>query len=81
MNIEEAAGALLNAGLNHEISHFYNNLADGHARKIEEKLKLLLNAEHKGVELMTVGWKMSKKRMNKLARQYPYEFQRYKYMF
>ena len=33
-NIEEAAGALLNAGINNEIRHFYNDLADGYAIKI-----------------------------------------------
>ena len=48
---------------------------------MEEKLKILLNGEFEGVKLFKYGWKMSKKRMNILRNRYPYEFQRYQYMF
>ena len=48
---------------------------------MEEKLKMLLNGEFEGVKLFKYGWKMSKKRMNILRNRYPFEFQRYQYMF
>ena len=67
-DVDEAAGALLNAELGQEIPYFYEDLLHGKAVRIHEKLKLLVNGEHKGVQLMKAGWKMSKKRMNKLEK-------------
>lgn len=42
---------------------------------------MLLNGEYEGVQLFKHGWKMSKKRMQSLRARYPYEFQKYQYMF
>lgn len=42
---------------------------------------MLLEGEYQGVRLFKHGWKMSKKRMNILRQHYPYEFQKYQYMF
>lgn len=42
---------------------------------------MLLLAEYQGVPLFKHGWKMSKKRMAMLRKRYPFEFQKYQYMF
>lgn len=64
-DLDEAAGALMNTHTGKEIVFFYIELKrDG--RLMEEKLKMLLRGEYRGVRLMKEGWMMSKKRMGKL---------------
>jgi hypothetical protein len=47
--------------------------------RLEDKLHMLLLGEYKGVELFR-GWKMSKKRNNKLRMAYPQVYERYGYL-
>jgi hypothetical protein len=52
----------------------------GKAVRVEQKLKMLLEGKFKDVSLFK-GWKMGKKRNNRLRQKYKYEFGRYQYMF
>lgn len=70
-DINEAAGAIMNAVVGKEIGFYYDEIYK-HSNLMEEKLKILLNGEHQGVQLFKYGWKMSKKRMNILRNRYPY---------
>ena len=66
----EAAGALMNADTGKDIVYFYLELLKGYPSRLEVKLNQLLNGEFEGVHLFN-GWKMSKKRMNKLRKAHP----------
>jgi len=47
---------------------------------LEEKLRMLLLGDFKNVELFR-GWKMARKKNNRLRKVYPQLFMKYGYMF
>jgi hypothetical protein len=78
-NLDEAAGTLVNFSQNNIMS-FFHELARGKCVRLQDKLRMLLVGEWRGVRLFS-GWRMSRKRGNMLRMKYPYEFTRYQYMF
>ncbi len=63
-NLDEAAGTLINFSQNN-IGSFFHELSRGKCVRLQEKLKMLLLGEWRGVRLFS-GWKMSKKRWTTL---------------
>ena len=78
-NLDEAAGTLVNFNED-ALPSFYHELARGKAVRVQDKLRMLMTGEHRGVRLFR-GWKMRFGKWCRLQERYPVEFQRYKYMF
>lgn len=78
-NLDEAAGTLVNFDQNNT-SSFFHEIERGKCVRLQDKLRMLLLGEWRGVRLFQ-GWKMSRKRWAALQRKYPVEFARYQYMF
>jgi hypothetical protein len=78
-SLEEAAGTLINFDIGQQPKIFFEELEKGKTVRLEDKLQMFLLGEYKGVKLFR-GWKMSKKRSNKLRMAYPQVYERYGYL-
>lgn len=69
-NLDEAAGTLVNFDQNGLLS-YYHELARGNCVRVQDKLRMLLTGEHRGVKLFS-GWKMKFGRWSRLQNKYPF---------
>lgn len=79
-DVIEAAGALLSCDVGHNVTQFYTALCEERRPEIIcEKLNMLLTGRFQDVQIFPHGWKMSKKKMNRISHIYWRVFQNHNY--